>query len=59
MVFVLEAVMLTELNTKGLVRTEELNVNVFATPFAGVAVVVIPKAGFPFLAVKRIGDAPL
>lgn len=59
MVFVLEAVVLTELNTKGCVKTDEENVNVLLTAFAGVAVVVMPKNGFPFFAVKRIGDVPV
>ena len=59
MVFVSEAFMLTELNRKGDVTAVELNENGLFAPFSGVAVVVIPKAGFPFFAVKRIGDAPV
>ena len=42
MVFVSEAVILTELNTKGCVNTDEENVNVLFSAFAGVAVVVMP-----------------
>ena len=59
MVFVSEAVVLTELNTKGDVNTDEENVNVLFSAFAGLAVVVMPKVGFPFFAVKRIGDVPV
>ena len=59
MVFVLEAVILTELNTKGDVIAVELNENGLLAPFLGGAVIVAPVDGFPFLAVKRIGDAPL
>ena len=59
MVFVSEAFMLTELNTKGDVITVELNENGLAAPFSGGAVIVAPVAGTPFFAVKRIGDAPV
>jgi hypothetical protein len=62
MVFVLEAVILTELNRKGDVTAEELNTKPL-DPFLGGAVIVAPvgKIPFetPFLAVKRIGDAPV
>ncbi len=59
MVFVLEAVILTELNTKGDVTAVELNENELLAPFSGGAVIVAPVAGTPFFAVNRIGDAPL
>ena len=59
MVFVLEAVILTELNTKGDVTAVELNENELLAPFSGGAVIVAPLVGFPFFAVRRIGDAPL
>ena len=59
MVFVSEAVILTELNTKGDVTAVELNENELLAPFSGGAVIVAPVAGTPFLAVKRIGDAPV
>jgi hypothetical protein len=58
-VFVLEAVILTELNRKGDVITVELNENEPVAPFSGGAVIVAPVAGTPFFAVKRIGDSPL
>jgi hypothetical protein len=59
MVFVLEVVVLTELNTKGDVITEELNANGLVAPFSGGAVIVAPVDGIPFFAVKRIGDVPV
>ena len=59
MVFVSEAVMLTELNRKGDVTAVELNENELLAPFSGGAVIVAPVDGIPFLAVKRIGDAPV
>ena len=59
MVFVSEAVVLTELNTKGDVTTGELNANGLVAPFSGGAVIVAPVDGIPFFAVKRIGDVPV
>jgi len=59
MVFVSEAVILTELNTKGDVTAVELNENGLLAPFSGGAVIVAPVSGFPFFAVRRIGDAPV